>query len=92
MRKKINNVIYATAHSYFSLMNVIDKVYIVDIYLDYLKEQIQKKVVIDILDMKTSTILDEDEKIRKSLDLLKVNFFNLLERVGYSSQNEGVHL
>lgn len=37
--------------------------------------------------MKTSTILDEDEKIRESLELLKVNFFNALESAGFSSQN-----
>ena len=42
MRKKINNSIYAIAHSYFSLTNVIDKTYIMDLYVEFLEQGTQK--------------------------------------------------
>ena len=87
MRKKINNSIYAIAHSYFSLTNVIDKTYIMDLYVEFLEQGTQKEVAIDILEEKTYTILDEDKKVRESLKCLKEYLNVQLASIGYPKQN-----
>lgn len=87
MRKKINNSIYAIAYSYFSLTNVIDRTYIMDIYVEFLEQGSQKEVAIDILEEKTYTILDENEKIQKSLKNLKEYLYIELASIGYPKQN-----
>ena len=87
MRKKINNSIYAIAHSYFSLTNVIDRKYIMDLYVEFLEQGSQKEVAINILEEKTYTILDENEKIQKSLKNLKEYLYIQLVSIGYPEQN-----
>ena len=87
MRKKINNSIYTIVHSYFSLTNIIDKKYIIDLYVEFLEQGTQKEVAIDILEEKTYTILDEDKKVRESLKCLKEYLNVQLASIGYPKQN-----
>ena len=55
--------------------------------LNFQSKGLKNEVAIDILEEKTYTILDEDEKIRESLKCLKEQFNVQLANIGYPEQN-----
>ena len=55
--------------------------------LNFQSKGLKNEVAIDILEEKTYTILDEDEKIRESLKCLKEYFNVQLANIGYPEQN-----